>query len=124
MWWAAIEWLPRAQHGMEEPLKAITFFRSDPGKPALCRWDKLANVANMILGWAVGFLCQWMRILALSLLAGPLVSGSCGVEVCNRVSVLTQHNNGERTGANLNEAISKPIQCKHEEVWDAVSQGG
>jgi hypothetical protein len=45
---------------------------------------------------------------ALCLLAAPLLSGSCGLQDCGRVSVLTQHNNGERTGANLDEVTLTP----------------
>ena len=42
------------------------------------------------------------------LLACPLLSGGSGSPVRTPVSLLTQHNNGERTGANLNEVILTP----------------
>ena len=45
---------------------------------------------------------------ALFLLAGPLLLGGSRSPVRSQVSVLTQHNNGERTGANLHEAILTP----------------
>jgi hypothetical protein len=44
----------------------------------------------------------------LFLLACPLLSGGSGSPVRTPVSLLTQHNNGERTGANLNEVILTP----------------
>lgn len=46
--------------------------------------------------------------LALCLLLGFLLSGGHGSPVRIRVSVLTQHNNDQRTGANLNEVILTP----------------
>ena len=55
---------------------------------------------------------------------GPLLSGSCGMQVCSKISVLTQHNNGERTGANLDEVMLDSIECEREAVWDAVSEDG
>ena len=57
----------------------------------------------------MGRVCRWMRTLALFLMAGPLLwSGSGSPRVRGPASVLTQHNNGERTGANLNEVILTP----------------
>jgi hypothetical protein len=46
--------------------------------------------------------------LALSLLLSPLLSGSDGPASRARVSVLTQHNNTARTGANLHEVTLNP----------------
>jgi hypothetical protein len=60
----------------------------------------------MILKGIVACVSPWT--LALSLLAGHLLSGSCGMQICSQVSVLTQHNNGERTGANLDEVLLTP----------------
>jgi hypothetical protein len=68
----------------------------------------LADFANMILRWVLGRAGRWMRTLAFVLLAAPLVPGGSGSPVRGPVSVLTQHNNGERTGANLNEVILAP----------------
>jgi hypothetical protein len=62
----------------------------------------------MILRGVVACVSPWMRTAALSLLSAHLLSGSCGMQVCSKVSVLTQHNNGERTGANLDEVILTP----------------
>jgi hypothetical protein len=47
-------------------------------------------------------------IPALFLLACPLLSGGSGSTVRTPVSVLTQHNNDQRTGANLNEVVLTP----------------
>jgi hypothetical protein len=49
-----------------------------------------------------------MRTLTLFLMAGPLLWSGSGSPVRSPASVLTQHNNGERTGANLNEVILTP----------------
>ncbi len=38
----------------------------------------------------------------------PASSGGSGSPVRTQVSVLTQHNNDERTGANLNEVVLTP----------------
>jgi len=65
---------------------------SGPVKLAWCRRAGLADFANMILG----------RILGLFLLAGPLV------HIYAQISVLTQHNNDQRTGANLGEVTLTP----------------
>jgi hypothetical protein len=81
---------------------------SDPAKLLQCRWARLADFANMILAGVRGRLYRWMRMPALFLLAGPLLSGDSRPPVRIPVSVLTQHNNGERTGANLNEVILTP----------------
>jgi hypothetical protein len=62
----------------------------------------------MILARVMGHVCRRMRTPALFLLTGPLLLGGSGSTVRNPVSVLTQHNNGERTGANLNEVILTP----------------
>jgi hypothetical protein len=67
----------------------------------------------------MGRVCQWMRALVLFLLAGPLLWGGSGSLVRSRVSVLTQQNNGERTGANLNEVIltgddAKPVLAREQ----------
>jgi hypothetical protein len=56
----------------------------------------------------MGRVWRWMRMPALFLLAGPLLLGGSGSPVRSQVSVLTQHNNGERTGANLHEVILTP----------------
>ena len=61
----------------------------------------------MILGGILRCVRQLVRTLALSLLVGPLLSGG-RVPVRPQVSVLTQHNNEERTGANLNEVVLTP----------------
>jgi hypothetical protein len=76
----------------EEPQKASMSFMSGPVKLAWCRRAGLADFANMILG----------RILGLFLLAGPLV------HIYAQISVLTQHNNDQRTGANLGEVTLTP----------------
>jgi hypothetical protein len=62
----------------------------------------------MMLGRALKRAWQSMRSLPLFLLACPLLSGGSGSPVRTPVSLLTQHNNGERTGANLNEVILTP----------------
>jgi hypothetical protein len=62
----------------------------------------------MILAGLTGRGWRWVRMPALFLLAGPLLSGGSGSTVRIPVSVLTQHNNEERTGANLNEVILTP----------------
>ena len=46
--------------------------------------------------------------MALVLFAVPLLSAGSGPPVRSPVSVLTQHNSGERTGANLSEVILSP----------------
>ena len=51
---------------------------------------------------------RWMRTTAWFLLGGTLLLGGSESTVRIPVSVLTQHNNGERTGANLNEVILTP----------------
>jgi hypothetical protein len=56
----------------------------------------------------MGRVCSWMRTLTLFLMAGPLLWSGSGSPVRSPASVLTQHNNGERTGANLNEVILTP----------------
>jgi hypothetical protein len=56
----------------------------------------------------MGRVCRWMRTLALFLMAGPLLWSGSGSPVRSPASVLTQHNNGERTGANLDEVILTP----------------
>ncbi len=59
----------------------------------------------MILAGIVARVSRWMRTPALCLLAAPILSGGSGSPVRIPVSVLTQHNNVLRTGANLNEVI-------------------
>jgi mono/diheme cytochrome c family protein len=48
------------------------------------------------------------RALTFLLLAAPLASGGSGSHARSQVSVLTQHNNEDRTGANLNEVMLRP----------------
>jgi hypothetical protein len=72
--------------------KPTRFFRSDAVKRTRCRWDRLADFAHMILRGVVACVSPWMRTAALSLFAGHLLSGSCRMQVCSKVSVLTQHN--------------------------------
>ena len=68
----------------------------------------LADFANMMSRLLTGRVCRWLCAPALFLLPGALLSGGAGSTVRVPVSVLTQHNNAERTGANLNEVTLNP----------------
>jgi hypothetical protein len=56
----------------------------------------------------MGCVCRGSRALILLLFGVSLASAGSGSQVRTQVSVLTQHNNADRTGANLNEVILNP----------------